>query len=179
MVLEAGDEVVGVAHEDDVALGMVASPPLCPQIEGVVQVDVGQQWRGDAALRRPHLCPGHLPALHHPGLQPFADQADHAAVADPMFDEADQPLMADRIEEAGDVGIQNPVHLGAGDPDSERVERIVGATAGSEPVREPEEVFLVDRVQHLDHRALDDLVLQRGDAEWTLPPVGLWYVVPT
>jgi hypothetical protein len=44
--------------------------------------------------------------------------------------------MADRIEEAGDVGIQNPVHLGAGDPDSERVERIVGAAAGSEPVRE-------------------------------------------
>ena len=42
VVLEAGDEVVGVAHEDDVALGMVASPPLCPQIEGVVQVDVRQ-----------------------------------------------------------------------------------------------------------------------------------------
>ena len=26
-----------------------------------------------------------------------------------------------------------------------------------EPIREPEEIFLVDRVQHLDHRALDDL----------------------
>ena len=34
-------------------------------------------------------------------------------------------------------------------------------------------VFLVDRVQHLDERALDNLVFQRGDAERALPPVGL------
>src|SRR5271166_1945427 len=38
---------------------------------------------------------------------------------------------------------------------------------------EPEEIFLVDRVQHLDQRALDNLVLQRGDAERALPPVEL------
>src|SRR6266849_4837669 len=47
-----------------------------------------------------------------------------------------------------------------------------------DPVREPEEILLVDRVQHLDHRTLDDLVLQRCDAERALPAVRLWYVVP-
>jgi hypothetical protein len=31
-----------------------------------------------------------------------------------------------------------------------------------EPVAEPEEIFLPDRIQHFDQRALDDLVLQRG-----------------
>src|SRR5271157_6497476 len=47
------------------------------------------------------------------------------------------------------------------------------AASGTKAVTEPEEVLLVDRVQHLDERTLDDLVLQRGDAERTPPPVGL------
>src|SRR5271157_4458691 len=47
------------------------------------------------------------------------------------------------------------------------------AASGAKSIRESEEVLLVNRVQHLDQRALDDLVLQRGDAERALPPVGL------
>ena len=47
-----------------------------------------------------------------------------------------------------------------------------------EPVGEAEKVLLVDGVQHLDHRPLDDLVLQRGDAERPQPPVGLRDVHP-
>src|SRR5260370_31611574 len=31
LVLKAGNDVVGIAHQDDVSLGMVASPPLGPQ----------------------------------------------------------------------------------------------------------------------------------------------------
>src|SRR4030081_1207237 len=48
LVLKAGNDVVGIAHQDDVSLGMVASPPLGPQIEDVMQVDVRQQGRGNA-----------------------------------------------------------------------------------------------------------------------------------
>ena len=58
-----------------------------------------------------------------------------------------------------------PVHLRARDPDRQRVQRIMLAAPRPEPVREPEEIFLVDRVQDLDHRSLNDLVLQRGDAQ--------------
>ncbi len=47
------------------------------------------------------------------------------------------------------------------------------AASGAKSIRESEEVLLVDRVQHLDERALDDLVLQRRDAQRALPPVGL------
>ena len=47
-----------------------------------------------------------------------------------------------------------------------------------EPVGEPEEVRLVDSVQHLDHRPLEDLVLQRSDPERPQPPVRLRYVRP-
>jgi hypothetical protein len=42
-----------------------------------------------------------------------------------------------------------------------------------ETVGEVEEVGLADGVQHFGRRALDDLVFQRGDAQRSLPPVGL------
>ena len=48
-----------------------------------------------------------------------------------------------------------------------------------EPVREAEKVRLVDGVEHLDGGALNDLVLQRGNAERSLPPVRLRDVHPT
>src|SRR5260221_14081637 len=178
LVLKAGNDVVGIAHQDDVSLGMAASPPLRPEIEDVMQVDVRQQGRGNAALRRPHLWPGHLPVFHHPGLQPFANQTDHAAVTDPVLDKADQPLVADRIEEPGNVGVQYPVHPRVADPDGKRVQCIMRTASGPEPVRDPEEIFLVDRVQPLDHRTLDDLVLQRCYAERAAAAIRLWYVMP-
>ena len=43
LVFKAGDDVIGIPHQDDVALGLVASPPLSPEIEDVMQVDVRQQ----------------------------------------------------------------------------------------------------------------------------------------
>ena len=43
LVLEADDEVVGVAHDDHVARGLTPSPALGPEVEDVVQVDVGKQ----------------------------------------------------------------------------------------------------------------------------------------
>jgi len=43
LVFKAGDDVIGIAHQDDVPLGMVASPPCSPEIEDVVQVDVRRQ----------------------------------------------------------------------------------------------------------------------------------------
>ena len=54
------------------------------------------------------------------------------------------------------------------------VERIVRSTPGPEPVTEPEEVFLVDRVQHLDERALDDLVFQRRHRQRPLARRPVW-----
>jgi Transposase domain (DUF772) len=64
------------------------------------------------------------------------------------------------LEERSDVGVQYRVHFRAVDPDTERVQRIMRAPPGSESIREPEEVFLVDRVEQRDRRPLDDFVLQ-------------------
>jgi hypothetical protein len=80
--------------------------------------------------------------------------------------------MADVVEEPADIGIDDPVHRLALDPHRQGVQRIVLSPSGSKPVREAEEVRLVDGVQNLHHRALDDLVLQRRDAQRPLPAIG-------
>src|SRR3954468_20669793 len=82
------------------------------------------------------------------------------------------------VEERADVSVQYPVHLCAGDPDHERIHRIVRAASGSEPIREPEEIFLVDRAQHRSRGPLDDLVLKGGDRDRALPTIRLGYVAP-
>src|ERR1039457_3305145 len=100
----------------------VAFPPLVrPQVEDVMQVDVGQKWRDHRALRCSDLPRCHLPVLSHPGLQPFTDQPDHPLVADTVFDKTDQPIVADRIEESRDVGVQYPVTLSLTDPNRPRI----------------------------------------------------------
>jgi hypothetical protein len=52
------------------------------------------------------------------------------------------------------------------------------AALGPESIREPEEVFLVDRVQHGDGCPLDDLVFKSSDRERALPPIRLRYIPP-
>lgn len=70
LVLEAHDQIVGVAHDDHVALGFAPPPLLRPKVEDVVQVDVGQQRRDHRALRRP---PFHWRAIARlPGPRPRA-----------------------------------------------------------------------------------------------------------
>jgi hypothetical protein len=86
--------------------------------------------------------------------------------------------VADAVEERPDVGVEDPVHRPPGDPEGERIQRIVLGAPRSEPVGEAEEVRLVDRVQHLHQRPLDDLVLERRDAERPLPAVGFRDVLP-
>ena len=81
--------------------------------------------------------------------------------------------MADHIEEASDVGVQYPVHLGVADPDHQSIQRVMLAASRAEPIREPEEVLLVDRIQHRRDRTLDNLILQRGNRQRALSPIRL------
>src|SRR5664279_5787552 len=90
-----------------------------------------------------------------------------------MLDETDQPRLADHIEEASDIGVQYEAHLGAADADHQCVERVMRPPLRPESVREPEEIRLVNLVQHRNHSPLDDLVLQSRDRKRTLPTVRL------
>ncbi len=39
-ILKAGNVVVGVSNEDDFPSCIPASPPVCPEVEAVMEVDV-------------------------------------------------------------------------------------------------------------------------------------------
>src|SRR6202023_3718509 len=84
-----------------------------------------------------------------------------------------------RIEKAANVQIEHPVHLLRQQSGVERVQRVMLASPRSETVRKTEEIRFVDGVQHLDGRALDDLVFQRRNSERSFPPVALVDIRPT
>ena len=63
--LEPHHDVIGETHDDHVALRSLPAPGLDPEVEHVVQVDIGHQRRCTSTLRRPlfHSCP--FPVLQH------------------------------------------------------------------------------------------------------------------
>src|SRR5271165_3060161 len=109
-MLEAHDDVIGVAHDDDLTSGMALSPSVCPEVEDVMEIDIGQQWRGNRPLGRACLCGHKLSVFHHACLQPLADKAVYTTIADAVFNETHQPLVTDRIEESRDIGVHYPVY---------------------------------------------------------------------
>jgi Family of unknown function (DUF6494) len=109
------------------------------------------------ALWRPLFTGAPLPIVQNAGLEPLAHQPGDALVADSVSYEAQQPRVVYRFEEALDIGVENPVHALALDRHAQGVQCVVLAPPGPEPVREAEEVFLVDRIEHCDDCTLDDL----------------------
>src|SRR5712671_2379190 len=99
LMLEAGHQIIGIAHDNHVADSLVPSPALGPQIEDIVQVDVGKQWRRHRTLPRSPVTDRHRSIFENARPQPLLDEADDALVADPVFDEADEPFLAHRPEE--------------------------------------------------------------------------------
>jgi site-specific DNA recombinase len=123
-------------------------------------------WRGDTSpLWRPLFLP-YVPAvLQHARVQPLLDVTQDAPVRDPVPDELHEPSVVQGVEEPADVRVEHVAHLPRADRHRQRVQRHVGAAAGAEPVGEVQEVGLIDGVEHLHGRPLDDLVLQHGDAD--------------
>jgi hypothetical protein len=112
-----------------------------------------------------------LPILQHTGGEPFQDQPHDALIRHTMLDELHEPRMLQRIEEVAQICIEHPAHLLRRDPNRERVQRLMRVALGSKTVRKAQEVLFVDRVQHLDYGALDDLVLQHRHTQRALPSV--------
>ncbi|KMY28612.1 hypothetical protein AA993_22495 [Pseudomonas putida] len=86
--------------------------------------------------------------------------------------------MVDLIEERRDICIQYPVHLLTLERDRQRIQRIVLATSRPKPIRETQKVLFINRIQNGNDCLLYDLVLQRGNAQRTLPAVGFGNVDP-
>ncbi len=144
-----------------------------------MKVDVRQKRRGTSALGRSFFRPYSFPILQHAGIQPFLDEPHDAPICYPVLDELHKPFVRKSIEEAFDVQIEHPVHFSRQQSRVERIQRLMLAAPWPEPVRKSEKVRFVDGIQHLDRRALDDLVFQRRYSERSLPPIGLRDIHPT
>ncbi len=54
-VLEPCDPIIGIAHDDHIAFGMPRTPLLHPQVERVMEIDIGQQRADATACGQPTL----------------------------------------------------------------------------------------------------------------------------
>src|SRR5713226_9344769 len=138
-----------------------------------MQIYVSEQRRSHGSLRRTHFRLRPLAVFRYSRLQPFLDQAKYPAIGHPMLDELHGPFVAQLIEEAQNVRIEHPVHSLPLNAHRQRVQRLMRAATGTEPVRKALEVDLVNLVEDRHHGLLNDFVLQRRDAQWTLPPISL------
>jgi hypothetical protein len=93
-----------------------------------------------------------------------------------MLDELHGPFVRQVVEKASNVRVEHPVHVLPLDSHCQRVQRLMRVATRPEPIREALEVHLINLIEDGHHGLLDDLVLQRRDAQRTLPSVGLRYI---
>src|SRR5215813_653150 len=141
-----------------------------------MQVHVGEQRRNHCSLRRSYLGLRPLTILGNSSLQPFLDETKYPSIGHAMLDELHGSLVAHVVKEATNVRIQHPVHSFPLDAHRQRVQRLMWAATGPEPVREALEVDLIDLVEDRHHCLLNDFVLQCRDAQRTLLPISLRYI---
>jgi len=151
-------------------------PPHAPQQPPTAQPDpcyLLRSGRHHRPLRSPHLGLRPLPFLRDSGLQPFLDQPQYPGISHAFLDEFCQTPVVEIIEKAPHIRIENPVHLLPHNPRRQSVQSIMGAPPRPEPIRETGEVLFVNRVEDRPHRLLNNFVLQSGNPQRALPPVGL------
>jgi len=157
-------------------------PPHAPQQPPMPQPGPRYLLRSGShhgPLRRTHLRLLPFTFLHHSGFQPFLDQPEYPAVGNAVLDELHHPFVVEMIEKSSNVGVQHIVHRFPRERIRQRIQRLMLAASRSKTIREAQKVFLVNRVEDGDHGLLDNLVLQRCNPQWTLPPVAFRDVYPS
>src|ERR1700678_87885 len=69
--LEAEDDVVRIAEDDHLASRTLLAPDVHPEIEHIVEIDIGKERRNHRPLRSTRLRVRPFPFLHHPALSHF------------------------------------------------------------------------------------------------------------
>lgn len=143
------------------------------RVQDVVQVDVAENRRDHCPLRCPHLRLAPDSPIDDAAFEHALNQAQHSLVGDSLPQHPHQPALVDGIEVGLDIRVQDPAHLLRGDRHVHRVQGIMLTAPRPESIAEPQKQRLVDGFPYPHHRLLDDLVFQRGDADWALAAVGL------
>jgi hypothetical protein len=170
-VLEADHAIVTVSHDHDVAPCVPAAPLGGPEVKDLVERAMRTHRAGTAPLGRPFLLLSPVPILQPARLEPLTDGADDALVPHPGLDTLHQPCVVTRIVKAPHIGSEYPGDVARFHAYRDGIHRVVRAASWAGTVREPEKLFLVEGVEPLDCRPLDDLVFQRRRADGSLAPI--------
>ena len=157
-----------------------ASPPVGPTSR---RRSAGTRSRATVTPMPPAVTPLASPTSSHPRRPPrpttYRSAAGLARSAIRCSRNFLNQAMIKPGEEVADIRVEHPVHLLPLEiPTASASNASMRTTPRPKPVGEAQKVLLVDRVEHLDDGPLEDLVLQRGDAERPLPPVRLRDVHP-
>ena len=88
-----------------------------------------------------------------------------------MLEKPDQPFVVQRIEETSNVRVQNPVHAPPLHAHRQRIQRLMGMPSRTKTVAESPKIHLVYFIQDGHHSLLDDLILQRRNADRPLSAI--------
>ena len=171
-----GDHTITIRHSIPIPSGPLQNDGTQSRADSDYLLCKGRDHR---TLRSTRLRVRPLPFLHHPGHEPFLDQAQDAAGGDAVLNELVHPCFVEVIEEALDVGIKHIVHLFLHERIGQRIQRFMLAAPRTKSIREAEEVLLINLVEDGDHCVLDDFVFQCGDPERTFPSVAFLDVDPS
>jgi len=94
-VLDSDDDIIRIPHDDHIAAGLRRSPRSDPQIEHVVQVDVGQKGANAPTLDGPYLTRCSRPIFQHAGVQPFLDESNDAPIPNSVLEKLHEPPVFD------------------------------------------------------------------------------------
>lgn len=117
------------------------------------------------ALWRARLRVAQAPVFEHARVEPLTDEPQQHPIVHPAAQELHQRPVIQAIEELPDVDLQDPPTPHHHRLVLQRLQRHVRRPPGPERVRAVQEVLLVHRFEHHHDGALQDLVLEGGDAE--------------
>jgi hypothetical protein len=90
--------IVRISTDDDLTGCSMSAPVVYPQIDDVVEEDVGEDRADPRSLRRPDLHRFPSAALEDAGLEPPLDQAEDSRVSDPVPQHPNQPPVVNGVE---------------------------------------------------------------------------------
>src|SRR5208337_856745 len=154
-ILKRTDKVIRKADEESAAPTAGFDLGLKPQIQGIMQVEVGQDRRHDPTLRCARGRMDHLSVrVQDTCLEPFLNQAQKRLVINTLSEHPKHPIMIDVVEESLDVRFHNPTVPPILQLIREVPYRIKRATTRTIPIAAIEKVLLINGLQDLGYRKL-------------------------
>jgi hypothetical protein len=151
--------------------------PPDPDIERVVQEEVGQQGRDDPALRRSPVPRDKIASFEHRGrFQPAFDVEEHPGAVGVLAHGPEQQLVIDAVEETLDVDVEHPVRAPA--PLASCPDRVDRRSTGTITVGVGMEHGFQQRLQASSDHLLRDAVGDGRDPQRSRPAARLRYVHP-